>query len=219
VTAPDTDAPDARRPVGDGAYHHGNLPDALRGAAADVIVEKGLGAFSLREVARRAGVSHAAPAHHFGSTRGLLTSLAVEGFTTLHRELVAAAATESDPVARLTAIGRAYVRVGIEHPAHCEVINREDVIDPDDPDLAVAGGAAYQVLEDTVRAVAEAVNPELAIDDAARLCWSAMQGLVTLSPKFRRFDELDGRSLDTEDLVARFTTLMVEGMRRAGRGP
>ena len=61
-------------------YHHGDLPNALRRAAVEVIEERGLGAFSLREVARRAGVSHTAPAHHFGDMRGLLTSVAIEGF-------------------------------------------------------------------------------------------------------------------------------------------
>src|SRR5258707_3669661 len=64
-------------------YHHGDLPNALRRAAVEVIEERGLAAFSLREVARRAGVSHNAPAHHFGDVRGLLTSLAVEGFDLL----------------------------------------------------------------------------------------------------------------------------------------
>ncbi len=102
----------------DDQYHHGDLPNALRHAAVEVITEKGLGSFSLREVARRAGVSHAAPAHHFGDTRGLLTSLAIEAFSHLKAATEAAAAAEPDPRLRLAAVGRAYVEMGINHPAH-----------------------------------------------------------------------------------------------------
>ena len=64
-------------------YHHGDLPAALRAATAQLVAEKGPSGFSLREVARRAGVSHAAPAHHFGDAEGMLTSVAAEGFATL----------------------------------------------------------------------------------------------------------------------------------------
>ncbi|MEP6299450.1 MAG: TetR/AcrR family transcriptional regulator, partial [Ilumatobacter sp.] len=105
-----------------GPYHHGDLPHTLRAAAVDVIVDKGLGAFSLREVARRAGVSHAAPGYHFGDVRGLLTAVAIEGFETLYAETSTAASGVEDPVERLEAIGRGYVRVGVRHPGHCEVM-------------------------------------------------------------------------------------------------
>ena len=69
-------------------YHHGDLPAALRAATAQLVSEKGPSGFSLREVARRAGVSHAAPAHHFGDAEGMLTSVAAEGFAKLADELV-----------------------------------------------------------------------------------------------------------------------------------
>jgi AcrR family transcriptional regulator len=194
------------------------LPAALCRAAADVIVDKGLGSFSLREVARRAGVSHAAPGYHFGDMRGLLTALATQGLRALHRDMAAAAAAEDDPAARLTAIGRAYVRVALAYPAHCEVIWREDVIDPADARYQEAGMAAYGVLEDTIRAIAAEHNPELAVEDAARLSWSAMQGLVELRPKLARIDELGGGpAVPVDELVARFTTILVDGM--AARQP
>ena len=93
-------------------YHHGDLPNALRKAAAEVIEERGLGDFSLREVARRAGVSHTAPAHHFGDVRGLLTSLAEEGMRQLHDVTAAAAASTDDPVERLSAISAALIDGG-----------------------------------------------------------------------------------------------------------
>ena len=117
-----------------------------------MIGERGLAAFSLREVARRAGVSHNAPAHHFGDTRGLLTSLAVEGFDVLYATAREAAEPYDDPVDRLTAIGIAYVELARTHRAHCDVMFRVDLVDPDDPALIAAGERAYGQLEDTVRA-------------------------------------------------------------------
>lgn len=194
-------------------YHHGDLPNALRAAAVDVIVDKGLGAFSLREVARRAGVSHAAPGYHFGDVRGLLTSLAIEGFETLHRELLDAAAGIEDPVERLKAIGRGYVRVAMRHPGHCEVIFRDDVIDADDPGVERAGLLAYGVLESTVAEIIDRRHPAIDVNDAARLCWSAMQGLVQLRGKFSHMDEALGiGSPSIEDQATRFTELLLSGL-------
>jgi AcrR family transcriptional regulator len=198
-------------------YHHGNLPDALRAAAADVIAEKGVANFSLREVARRAGVSHAAPAHHFGDSAGLLTSLAAEGLEKLYELTSAAAATTSDPVERLVAIGRAYVDVAVRYPAHCEVAFRSDLVCRDAEAYQAGGAKAYGVLEDAVGAVAAELNPDLDVDVAAKLCWSAMQGLVVLGDNMARMDELTGRgAFDRDELAARFTRLMVEGFRTRG---
>ena len=199
--------------VQDSRYHHGDLPVVLRDAAIDVIVEHGLGAFSLREVARRAGVSHAAPGYHFGDTRGLLTWVALEGFEVLYRELAAAAATTDDPVARLRAIGRAYVGVALQHPAHCEVMFRNDLIDPDDQRVQHEGLSAYAVLEAAIGDVAAQYRPDLDVPTAARLCWSAMQGLVTLHPNFASLDESLGRDpTDIETQADQFTDLMVSGI-------
>src|SRR5215470_12977842 len=138
-------------------YHHGDLPNALRRAAADVIAERGLGDFSLREVARRAGVSHTAPAHHFGDVRGLLTSLAEEGMQQLHDVTAAAAASTDDPVERMSAIGVAYVELARSHPAHCQVMFRTDIVDTDNPDLQSTGLEAYAVVEG---AVADLIDSE-----------------------------------------------------------
>ena len=186
----------------------------LRQAAADVIVEKGLGSFSLREVARRAGVSHAAPAHHFGDTAGLLTSLAIEAFEYLHTQTAEAAASETDAAAALTAIGRAYVRVGLENPAHCEVVFRHDLVNADDPEYLTAGAAAYGVLEAALIDLADDINPDLDLANAGKLCWAAMQGLVVLYKNMSRLDDHAGRSTDEIDqLVTAFTGLLIEGFR------
>lgn len=201
-------------------YHHGDLPNALRRAAVDVIDERGLGAFSLREVARRAGVSHTAPAHHFGCVRGLLTAVALEGFEELDRVLSEAAGCCDDPVERLTAIGHAYFELGRSHHAHCEVMFRTDVIDPDDECLSSAAASAYEVLAGTIREIVDAEGLDVDVDDATWLCWSAMQGLVVIEPKIRRLDEVKGGGeLSTTDLVRRFTQIIVAGLRNVSPTP
>ena len=206
---PDVDA--AAEPL---RYHHGDLPNALRCAAAEVIEEKGIGHFSLREVARRAGVSHAAPAHHFGDTTGLLTSLAIQGFDKLAEVVTAAAEGIDDPEARLVAIGRGYVETGMRYPAHCQVMFRADLVHCDDPAYQAAGERAYELLADAIRAVAAADNPDLDIDDAAELCWSAMQGLLVLYPNMVRRRESTGAPVaGLEDRVTRFTRLIIDGLR------
>ena len=195
-------------------YHHGDLPNALRRAAADVIEERGVGGFSLREVARRAGVSHTAPAHHFGDVRGLLTSLAEEGFVTLHRVTRAAADQHLDPATRLAAIGEAYVGLARSHPAHCEVMFRTDIVDQEDPDVQACGLQAYAVLEDTLRDLIQTEQLDVDLDDATWLCWSAIQGLVVLEPKIALINQIKGGSpISTAELVRRYTELMLDGLR------
>ena len=195
-------------------YHHGDLPNALRQAAVAVIDERGLGAFSLREVARRAGVSHTAPAHHFGDVRGLLTAVAIDGFEALQAVTAEACAGIEDPVERLAAIGDAYVNLARSHHAHCEVMFRTDVVDPDDADLQLAGMTAYAVLEDTVRTLIDDEGLDVDLDDATWLCWSAMQGLVALGPKLDLIAELKGRPAPSSgELVREFTRRIVAGLR------
>ena len=185
----------------------------LRAAAVEVIIEHGVGGFSLREVARRAGVSHAAPGYHFGDARGLLTAVAVEGFETLHRELVAAGEDIDDPVERLHAIGRGYVRVGVEHPGHCQVIFRNDLIEADDERVQQAGLQAYGVLESTIAEIDVAHGLLMTVTDAAQLCWSAMQGLVELQAKFTFLDALRSEpEVDIEVRATRFNTMLVHGL-------
>ncbi len=97
------------------SYHHGDLRAALLASAAALIEERGIDAFSLREVARRAGVSPAAPSHHFGDARGLLTALAAQAFLDLGDALEAGAVAD-DREARILRQGVAYVAFAIARP-------------------------------------------------------------------------------------------------------
>lgn len=194
-------------------YHHGDLPAALRAATVELIGEKGTSGFSLREVARRAGVSHAAPAHHFGDVRGLLTAVAEEGFARLTEEMLAAVADVDDPRLRLRQAGKAYVRVALENPGHFAVMLRRDLVDGENAELTASGGRAYEVLFDVVSGVRDALNPDLDVDQAATFCWSAVQGLVTLMPKL---DQISGAHeapfAEIIEMVDCFCDLMINGM-------
>ena len=200
--------------VRSGRYHHGDLPNALRGAAREVIAERGLGDFSLREVARRAGVSHTAPAHHFGDVEGLLTSLATEGFTTLSAAMEHAIAGITDPVERLAVMGETYVEFAATHPADCDVMFRIDVVDTTDADLANAGLCAHAILEDTVRELIEAEDIDADVNTVTSLCWSMVQGLVVLGPKLDLTCQFHGVPIPSRpELVRQFTDLLVNGLR------
>lgn len=91
------DRPAPRRRVGDAPYHHGDLHEALLKAAELVLERDGLAGLTLRAVAREAGVSHAAPTHHFGDLTGLVSELAAIGFRQFNEAMIAAGATGSTP--------------------------------------------------------------------------------------------------------------------------
>ena len=122
-------------------YHHGNLRRVLLDAALEEIAADGPNAMSLRGIARHAGVSHAAPAHHFGDKAGVLTAIATEGFTLLG-DAVRAAHEDGG----FLEIGLAYIQFSIDHPAHFEVMFRRDLYRADDPDVVAAEEVTTRLL-------------------------------------------------------------------------
>ena len=162
------------------SYHHGRLREALLAAALELVREGGATALSLREVARRAGVSHAAPAHHFGDKAGLLTELAIEGFRLFtEAQRAGAARGGDDPQRRFGWLGWAYVMFAAEHRAHFEVMFRPELLRKDDPTLAEVSLGAYQLLLETARAaLGTPTDDELALH--ATVSWAEAHGLATL---------------------------------------
>lgn len=156
-------------------YHHGDLRAALLHAAEAELAERGVEGFSLRSVAKRAGVSHAAPAHHFGDAQGLLTALAAEGF----RQFLAAQSArevlaDPDPAAQLVAAGLGYVDFAMARPALFRLLWQSERPDFTDADLGPAAIAAYQHLVDQVMAA----GGTTAADEAA--AWAMAHGLADL---------------------------------------
>lgn len=154
----------------DRTYHHGDLRRAVLAAALDVIRTDGPAALSLRDLARRAGVSHAAPAHHFKDRTGLLTAIATEGYA-LFADALAAAPD-------LRERGVRYVRFAAEHPAHFQVMFQQDLHRADDPDLIAAKERATVELRAGVTALPSGGGDDARLTGVA--AWSLAHGFATL---------------------------------------
>lgn len=155
-------------------YHHGDLRAALLAAAEAELAERGVEGFSLRSVAKRAGVSHAAPAHHFTDAGGLLTALAAEGFRRfLDTQAAREAQAAPDPRAQLLAAGLGYVDFALARPALFRLMFGSDRAEFADPELSAASEAAYLHLVGQVRALG-------GNDTDAAAVWSVAHGLADL---------------------------------------
>jgi AcrR family transcriptional regulator len=157
-------------------YHHGDLRQAVLNAAVAAITEAGPAAVSLRELARRAGVSHAAPAHHFGDKAGLLTALAAEGYDLLADALHAA---QERSGGELLEVGVAYVRFAVDHRAHFEVMYRPDLYHAEDPTVRAARKRASVPLYHGVGVALDGrAGPDAHLAGVA--AWSLVHGFATL---------------------------------------
>jgi len=159
-------------PMDRDTYHHGDLKAVILGQAAALVAERGADGISLRELARAAGVSHAAPAHHFTDRRGLFTALAAEGWRKL-----AAALTLARPDFVDAAL--AYVRFALGHPGHYAVMFDSSLVDPADPELTAAQKAAGDEL---AHGVSTLKGPRAKADPqgAALAAWSLVHGFSML---------------------------------------
>jgi AcrR family transcriptional regulator len=164
------------------AYHHGNLRNVLLGAAIEVIAEEGPKGFTLREIARRAGVSHNAPYRHFRSKEELIAAVAAQGFRELDQALRAAVRELSGPRDRLKASGLAYVAFALRRPAHFAVMFDAPVGSRESRERTEAAEAAFGNLM-------KAVTDWLAEDkrtsddpfDRALIAWSLVHGIAKLA--------------------------------------
>lgn len=176
------------------SYHHGDLRRALLKAAAEAIAESGVTALSMRDLARRAGVSHAAPAHHFTDKAGLLTALATDGFERLGKALATSRLASNS----LLELGVTYLRFALADRATFEVMFRTDLYHAADPDLLaarrLAADALYAGMTDLPDAplattpesparparegTAELVSDE--VREVGLAAWSMVHGFATL---------------------------------------
>jgi AcrR family transcriptional regulator len=149
-------------------------------ASLALIAEGGLDRLSMREVARKAGVSHQAPYHYFSDRGAILAAIAGEGFAKLGQSLAQAAESDADPGKSVEAMGRAYVEFALKHPAYFQVMFREDAVPlenhPEARELEdMAFGGLLEGIDKALAAQPEAVRRKTAI-----ACWALVHGLATL---------------------------------------
>jgi AcrR family transcriptional regulator len=155
-------------------YHHGDLRASLIAAATELIAEHGVAGLSLRECARRAGVSHAAPYRHFADKNALLLAIARDGFKMLEAVGQEAMAGIEDPRGRLDAYGAAYVRFAIEHPVVFRLMFTSEL---EHADAEPVDGGAFDLL---VATAATVVGPAVDSRLAAAASWALPHGLAML---------------------------------------
>jgi AcrR family transcriptional regulator len=177
----------AVRPIGggkDAPYHHGALHDALLEAAERVLEREGLPGLTLRAVAREAGVSHAAPTHHFGDISGLLSELAAIGFQQFNAAMAQASAADGSLMETGMARARAYVGYAQAHPGMYGLMFRTERLDMKRPSLEQAANASFAELVGAVGASRHEHITEqaLSLDQAAAVAraWCLVHGFTML---------------------------------------
>lgn len=183
-------------------YHHGDLRAALLVAAEEIVNREGVAGLTLRGVAREVEASHAAPKNHFGDLTGLVSELAAVGFNRFADRMQGAAATQTLPVDKLNAIGRAYVEFALADPGLFQLMFRGERLDKARPALNEAMLRAFGTLTGAVAATHEH-DPEAARTTrvhAAR-AWSMVHGFAILLLDDRLNPLLDADAPRTDALA------------------
>ena len=206
----------ARSNVPDRPYHHGDLRRAIVTAAFEILSETQSHDFSLRELARRAGVSHNAPYKHFADKRELLAAVSAAGFEALTKRMGVEAAKVHNPRARLFAALRSYIRYGVDNPALYRLMFGGYLSGPDDGRPAIeraAAETARALLAGLMRdgalgnAIPDTPRNERKIAGAILACWSLVHGLTQLIA-----DGLVGPGKKSDELCETLVQGMLDGL-------
>jgi AcrR family transcriptional regulator len=192
--------PSTTSPASSTTYHHGDLRRVLLDAAVASIAEHGPGALSLRALAATAGVSHAAPVHHFKDKAGLFTAVAVEGFDLLGFELHTLWTETGD----FLELGVGYIRFALEHRGHFTVMFRPDLMNLADTALVEAKVRAFASLDEPL-AEAGPDRDDRQAHLAGLASWSIVHGLATLALS----DNLSQADLDDPEDLARHVLMFL----------
>ncbi len=164
-------------------YHHGDLKNALIKAGADILSKEGVSALSLRKVAQKAGVSHAAPYAHFADKQALIAAISTEGYKQLYEKIAQAAEQyRSDPLRRLVEASWAYVQFALDEPDQFKVtlsgmIEKEQEYPAFVETAKQNFGLVVEVVEQCQQA---GILRQGASDLAAVGVWALIHGFVTL---------------------------------------
>lgn len=196
------------------AYHHGNLKKSLISHALAIVDEEGIAQLSLRKVARQAGVSHAAPAHHFKDMKGLLAAIAQEGFGKMERQMQAAVdrIPGDKSLDRFKTLGTAYISFAVRNPAYLRIMFHPSLVDKQPyPGLEKAANSAFGLL---TAAIKDCQEKKLVRAGDIRLlslfAWSTVHGLSILALDNQLVSTGLNENLDdyTDDLI----DLLINGM-------
>ena len=169
-----------------------DLRRTLLDASVNLLATEGLEAFSMREVARRARVSHQAPYHYFPDREAILAEIVAEGFQQLRSDMLAAMAPAKTPSARLSAIGHAYLDFALKHPAHFKLMFRSEMVSAEKhKDADDCANSAFDVLVSTVDEVMRERQgkPDRSLVLAS---WSLAHGLATLTLEGKLKEQFGG---------------------------
>jgi AcrR family transcriptional regulator len=202
-----------------GQYHHGDLRRALLNAAERVVIRDGPAQVSIRAIAREAGVSHAAPYHHFADREALLAAVAGTGFDRLRSvmQVAAGAGGPDDPLSRLQAAGIAYVRFAVANPEIYRLMFSGLLADRSRyPDLEASTEAAFGVLlallGDQGRAKGQGARPDAnTLTAVATATWSLVHGLAFLLIEGLLADEV--ASYGSDEIARQVTRVLGVGLR------
>lgn len=160
-------------------FHHGDLKRALLDAALELLDEQGDSGVGIRAVARKAGVSHAAPVNHFKDRRALLTGLAIKLFddiqTSISKRLEG---VSNDPTMRIESVVKSFFEYGAEHPNRYALLWRNDVVDHECDEMRIREDAVYDFVCDEIDKLIAGRNIDT--NTVAIGLWSMMHGYIDL---------------------------------------
>ncbi|HCY87825.1 MAG TPA: TetR family transcriptional regulator [Desulfobacteraceae bacterium] len=198
----------------DNAYHHGDLRKSLISQALAIVREEGVAKLTLRKVARLAGVSHAAPAHHFKDMNGLLAAIAEEGFVKMvqHMKKAAGKYPSENSLERFKAIGVSYVEFATQNPSFIKIMNHPSLAEKSlYPGLKRASNETFNLL---TNAVQECQSKKLVREgdvlELSLFAWSTVHGLAVLAVD----GQLNGVGLrqDLQVYTDKVTDLLYSGL-------
>ena len=198
-------------------YHHGELREALVSAGRKLLEEKGLRGFTLRECARRAQVSHAAPAHHFKSMDDLLAEIATRGYQELTAAMLAEAKRAApNPSARLVGQGVGYLAFGAANPMLFRLMFNRESDRFETAALAAAAKEAYRLHTAAVDAVIPKASAETK-ESMSDFAWANVHGFITLVLEGQVGERDSSRALKARSLA--ILAAMAETVVRTGGAP
>jgi AcrR family transcriptional regulator len=210
------------RKVGPRAPEPGELRQQILRASIELIEDEGLAKLSMREVARRAGVTHQAPYHYFSDREAILGEIAEEGFRLLTQRMESAVSSEAGPQSiaqRLTAMGRSYVEFACAHPAHFRIMFRPELVNMERcPGAEAQGDLAFCTVTRVVHEACEAGLPAVPSEAAlVATLWSFVHGLACLildGPLAKK--QAAGTDVPTSDVLLSLQTMLEASLAHAG---